>query len=452
MQKILLASIYLAVNFICSNLNGQSVLRNKTELKLNLNESGSLYIKSTLLNQTWVRFNQSNPGTLVLGDLKNQTLDIGLRRTRFQLYGQVSDHVFFYFQAGQNNFNYLAGQNSGNNGNRKNQFFVHDALAEYRIKPGSDLLHLGAGLTITNGLSRFSQPSIGTIMSMDVPVFAQATVDATDEFSRKLSVYARGQLGKLDYRFVLSDPFPITSNGQAQIPIQPDQATFSWNRHRKQFQGLFILNLLEKESCTTPYMTGTYLGKKRILNLETGFVTQRDATWSGTLSSPVYHPLSLWSLAIFADHPVGSEGAAFNGYIGYFNTNYGPGYLRYNGIMNPANGTAYSPTPSGSYGNAFPMFGTGSAVYSQIGYQLPEKITFFGVGKIMPYFTWQRSDLHRLNGLMNVTSLGFNWLIDDHRSKFTLDWQQRPVYKQVGSELIPDSRKSQILLQYQVYF
>lgn len=120
--------------------------------------------------------------------------------------------------------------------------------------------------------------------------------------------------------------------------------------------------------------------------------------------------------------------------------------------MNPANGTAYSPTPSGSYGNAFPMFGTGSAVYSQIGYQLPEKITFFGVGKIMPYFTWQRSDLHRLNGLMNVTSLGFNWLIDDHRSKFTLDWQQRPVYKQVGSELIPDSRKSQILLQYQVYF
>ena len=41
----------------------------------------------------------------------------------------------------------------------------------------------------TNGLSRFSQPSIGTIVTMDVPVFAQATVDQTDEFSRKLSVY-----------------------------------------------------------------------------------------------------------------------------------------------------------------------------------------------------------------------------------------------------------------------
>jgi len=53
----------------------------------------------------------------------------------------------------------------------------------------------------------------GTIMSMDVPVFAQATVDQTDEFSRKLSVYARGQIGRLDYRLVLSDPFPVNTNG-----------------------------------------------------------------------------------------------------------------------------------------------------------------------------------------------------------------------------------------------
>src|SRR5882762_4141007 len=183
------------------------------ELRLKLNEDGSHYIKATFLNQIWFRGNQSNPGTSVLGTPANQTFDIGLRRTRLQLYGQLTDHVLFYFQFGQNNFNFLT-QNAGN---RKMEVFFHDALGEYKVKKGSDLLYLGGGLTITNELSRFSQPSIGTIMSMDVPVFAQATVDQTDEFSRKLSVYARGQLGKLDYRLVMSDPFPVNTNGSLLV-------------------------------------------------------------------------------------------------------------------------------------------------------------------------------------------------------------------------------------------
>jgi hypothetical protein len=37
-------------------------------------------------------------------------------------------------------------------------------------------------------------------------VFLQYTVDQTDQFARKLSIYARGQIGKLDYRLVMSDP------------------------------------------------------------------------------------------------------------------------------------------------------------------------------------------------------------------------------------------------------
>src|SRR5882672_9854776 len=176
------------------------------ELRLKLNDDGSHYIKATFLNQVWFRFNDSNPGTTVMGQPASQTFDIGLRRTRVQLYGQLTDHVLFYFQFGQNNFNFQT-QNAGN---RKMEVFFHDALGEYKVKKTSDLLYLGGGLTITNGLSRFSQPSIGTIMTMDVPVFAQATVDQTDEFSRKLSVYARGQVGRLDYRLVMSDPFPVT--------------------------------------------------------------------------------------------------------------------------------------------------------------------------------------------------------------------------------------------------
>lgn len=102
------------------------LLRAQTEfpdLQWKFNESGSHYVKATFLNQTWLRYNRSNPGTMVLGDPADQTFDIGLRRTRIQLYGQLTDHVFFYTQFGQNNFNYLAGQNSTNTGNRKVQVF-----------------------------------------------------------------------------------------------------------------------------------------------------------------------------------------------------------------------------------------------------------------------------------------------------------------------------------------
>ena len=183
----------------------------KTELKYNLNESGSHYFKVTFLNQTWLRYNQSNPGTTVNGDSKSETFDIGLRRTRMQLYGQINDRTFLYFQFGQNNFNYLNGFGNvqGAATNRKIAAFFHDAVGEYHVFKGKDYLKLGAGLTIVNGLSRFSQPGVSSILTLDVPVFAQATVDQTDEFSRKLSLYARGQVGKIDYRFALSDPFPI---------------------------------------------------------------------------------------------------------------------------------------------------------------------------------------------------------------------------------------------------
>src|SRR5258707_8029937 len=225
------------------------------ELRLKLNEDGSHYIKATFSNQTWFRYADYNAGTTVLGDSKSQGFDIGLRRTRFQLYGQLTDHVTFYFQFGQNNFNFISG-NGGvpdNNSpyvNRKTQFFIHDAMAVYRIKKGSDLLYLGGGLTIANGLSRFSQPSVSTIMSLDVPVFAQATVDQTDEFSRKLSVFARGQVGKLDYRVVLSDPFPITTNGTTTTILVANSpyASFSQVGHYKQYQGFFMWNFFEKES------------------------------------------------------------------------------------------------------------------------------------------------------------------------------------------------------------
>ncbi len=424
------------------------------EMKLKLNDDGSHYLKATFLNQVWVRYDQSNPNTTVLGEPTNKTFDIGLRRTRIQFYGQLTDHVFFYAQFGQNNFNYLAGQNANNNGNRKLQTFFHDALGEYKIWKGNDKLILGGGLTITNGLSRFSQPSVGTIMSLDVPVFAQATVDQTDEFSRKLSVYARGQIGKLDYRVVLSDPFPITSNGNPAPALSATNATFAFNQHHKQYQGFFAWNFFDKESHLTPYMTGAYLGKKKILNLEAGFITQKNATWTGDAVAQKYYTMNLFSVAIFYDAPLNTEkGTALNAYAGYYHTDYGNRYLRYNGIMNPANGSTNAAAPTNSFGNAFPMFGTGSQFYAQVGYLFKKDLLGEGYGTLMPYATVQGAKFDRLDKQMNVYDLGLNWLIKGHTSKITLDWQLRPTYSVAGADLIKDNKmKNQLTLQYQIFF
>jgi hypothetical protein len=91
--------------------------------------------------------------------------------------------------------------------------FIQDALAEYKIKKGNEALIFGGGLTIAGGLSRFTQPQLPNIMSVDLPIFAFPTFDLTDQSARKLSMYARGQIGKLDYRVVLSNPFPISTSG-----------------------------------------------------------------------------------------------------------------------------------------------------------------------------------------------------------------------------------------------
>ncbi len=439
-------------------VEGPALPKEKEALKFNLNESGTHYFQATFLNQTWVRIDQSNPGTMVNGQVQSHTFDIGLRRTRIQLYGQLTDRTFLYFQFGQNNFNSQFNYSANGGLNRKNAPFFHDALGEYKVFRGNEL-KLGGGLTIVNGLSRFSQPSIGTILTMDVPVFAQTTVDQTDEFSRKLSIYARGQVGKLDYRVVLSDPFPIQSNGAAPPAISPN-ASFAQKGHTHQFQTYLMYQFFEHENHTTPgYMTGTYLGKKKVFNVAAGFITQPKAMWhqpaNGT--DTAYSALTHWCIESFLDMPVNkASGTALSAYAGFFHLSFGPNYLRYNGIMNPATSTSNSNSLKGAgatYGNAFPMFGTGQVIYSQFGYLLANNLLGKNGGQLMPYTSWMHGTYDRLQGQsMDVITVGLNWFIKGHSSKLTLDYQNRPTYQTDASGTISrGSRRGSFVLQYQLF-
>ncbi len=437
MKKILILWVFVIG---LTNLQAQQI----NELKLKLNENGDRYIKATFLNQTWLRYNQSNPGTLVNNKAADNTFDIGLRRTRIQLFGQITPRVFFYTQLGMNNFNYA----SQNGGNRKLQVFFHDALGEFKVFKNNNKLKLGAGLTIAGGLSRFSQPSITSVMTMDVPIFAQATVEQTDQFARNLSFYARGQIGRLDYRVVLSDPFPVLTNGSTP-PAISENATFALQGHTMQYQTLLIWNFFDSESHTTPYMAGTYLGSKKVLNLEAGAIVHPKSTWSSDGTDTSYHAMLLWSVAAFMDMPVSDKGAAVNAYLGYFNTDYGPGYIRNNGAMNPANGSDGSSFNGG--GNLYPMFGTGQVVYAQAGYKFRDNL-FGELGTLMPYASGSLALYDRLADPVLVYNAGINWLINGHTGKLSLDYQNRPAYTANLAKPEVGARRSSVTLQYQIYF
>lgn len=481
--SIILLSL-LTLSSIKSQINDTAkkemtnTLPEKSALKFNINSDGSHYFQATFLNQTWVRFNESNPGTTQFQKNTPTTFDIGLRRTRIQLFGQINDRTFIYFQFGQNNynsaFNYApVAITSGTNttyiyGNRKLAPFFHDALCELKVSKGNEL-KIGGGLTIMNGLSRFAQPSIGTIMTMDVPVFLQYSVDQIDQFDRRLAIYARGIIKKVDYRIYLSDPFPIGTNGSTPAALSTN-ATFVnpvvlakgyGPGINKQFGGYLAYNFFENEAHSTPYMTGTNLGSKKVFNIAIGGVYQKAATWrqrldnSGLVKDTVYENMLHLSLETFLDMPLNKDkGTALNAFAGYYNTNYGKNYLRYNGLMNPATGSiANNLLQSSAYGNAFPMFGTGQVVYTQLGILLSKKLLGEKNGQLMPYLSGQYADYFALqNKTMLVLSAGLNWFIQGHKSKLTLDYQNRPTYYKEGTLVKAGSRKSCLVLQYQIFF
>lgn len=416
--------------------------------------SGS--IKVQMVGQFWARYNESNPNTIQQGALADNTFDIGIRRARVQALGTINDRTTIFLHYGFNNMN----TNYGPNGNRKIQAFFHDVFGEYRVSDNNEL-KLGAGLAFVNGLSRFSQPAVIAMPTADIPVFGQATVEQIDNFGRKLSLTARGQIGPIDYRIALSDPFPITTNG---APLQPlgSSATFAQVGHSLQRQAYVIYQFRDHEPHQLSNMAGTYYGKKNVFNIAAGVMHQPRAMWRTLGADTLYEDMLLMAVESMYDAPIARDGTSLSAYVGLFNNNYGRNYLRYNGVMNPGTAnqagldstqikplTAFGP----SYGNAFPMFGTGQVVYSHVGVFLPKVV---GEAGLMPYVAATLSWYDRLDGhTTDIYNVGCSLLLDGIKSRLTLDIQNRPTYgistqESSYGQLVQGARKTQVVMQYQV--
>jgi hypothetical protein len=442
----------------------------KEGLKMYLSNDSSTWLKATVVMQVQARYDWNNPGSTVANYAQSQTADAGLRRLRFQLMGYVTKHVFVYTQFGMNNFNYLAP--------RKQDAFFHDAVAEYKVWENKKYLSFGAGLTTMGGPLRYSAPAVGSIMMADAPIYQQTTADQNDQFGRKLGVYIKGQVGKFDYRVGVAKPFPV----QTMVPAlgTPGAATFdtAYATNAKfaptppnlQYQGYFKWHFLDVESNDVAYNTGTYLGKKRMLTLGAGFQYQQNAmryydaatvpaapTAAQIAQNLAYQNLAILGVDLFYDAPVNKEkGSAISAYAAYSYADYGHDYLRYNGVMNMASGNNNTGVYNkNSYGNAFPMMGTGSTEFVQLGYKFKNDL-FKKHGTLQPYVGVQVSQYQALGSFnMTVADVGVNWLVSGY-NKISLNYQSRPVYQEDSKTVtyteINSARRGMLYLQYQISF
>lgn len=420
------------------------------EVKLFLNPEQTHWVKGTGLGQIWVRYTDLNPGSMIYDTPKDQTFDVGLRRVRYQVMGQVTDQVFIYTQFGINSFGSLSGRKSG--------LFLHDVTAEYAVIKTK--LSFGAGLHGWNGTVRYSSSAVGSILGLDLPYIEESTNDITDQFVRKLGVYAKGQLGSLDYRISVSNPFPIQT-ALSPVPTLPvnvaNIAYYSTAAPAINYQGYFFWQFLDKETIQTPYMTGSYLGKKRVFNIGMGFSTQAHALeYRKSETGPILQQDSKqFGLDFFYDAPLDeSKGTALTAYAAMISYDFGPNYLRNAGAMNPANGVNSMGSFNGA-GNNAPLIGTGLVYYTQVGY-LMKKDLLGTLGTLQPYAQLSISDYERVQTPVSLYDFGINWLQAGHRSKLSLDYQSRQVLvKGTAEKLVKNEeepRKGMLVLQYQFSF
>jgi len=427
-------------------------------LTLRLNETGSKYVRFIMWHQMWATYTTNNPGTLdVNGKPQDAAFDIAIRRSRFLAYSQISPRFLILTHWGINNASFINGGSAGTLGNggsaqglggKRPQLYIHDAWTEFAVKPNA--LHVGMGLHYWNGVSRLSSASTLNFMTLDAPIFNWYNIEGTDQFARQFGIYAKGQVGRLDYRVALNKPY-VFGLAETAVP-RTGNATNVFNE-RVSYSGYFNWMFKEQESNLLPYFVNTYLGQKEVFNIGAGFYHHRGATASrgtGEDSALRLYDQTCLGVDLFYDRPINkAKGTALSIYGVYYNYDFGPNYLRNLGILNQhANPVAAAESFSGA-GNLQPTIGTGSIGYLQAGYKLP---TMKNGTSFMPYVAATYKDFERLEDPSVQFDVGLNYLLNNHNAKVTLQYSQRPVYTQgAGGTLQNTDSRSEVILQTHIF-
>lgn len=403
-----------------------------------LNDDHSRYISFSGYAELWARYAQLNPGSLINNEAKSEVSDLSLRRVRVKMTYKPTEKLMFVLQGGTTNVNM--------NAKASNYFDLLDAYAEYSF---NDKIAFGAGRSTWRGLSRFSTGPLNTLL-YDLPAYATSNAGATDYTVRELGAYIKGQLGKFDYRLVVADPYTMsTSDPKVNV------ASFSKNSPNKDFSGYFRYAFLDKENISTPFNSGTYVGKKNVLSLGAGFDYIHDAMWHQDINkNTINDDMKSFAVDLFYDAPLNKEkGTSISAYGMAMHNDYGPNYVRYVGTNNPATSVDITQASLNGSGNAMPVIGTGNTYYVQLGGTLPylnkEKKNL----QLQPAVGMQLSNLKGLHDNAVIYDAGISLLMNGMSSRLTFDAQNRPIFTGDPSHnAVVSDRQWQFVLKYRIDF
>lgn len=408
-----------------------------TGIRFKFDEAGNRYLKMNIWTQIWFRGIENNPGTAVNTQPQDWSLDVGFRRMRVQMFGQMSPRFTLMLQMGANNQSFASGGGSGTGANgagKRAPFYFHDAYGQFNIIHEKDpytktenrhTLSIGAGLHCWNGVSRLTNASTIHLLTADAPVFNWPTIEISDQLTRMFGVFAKGNLGKVGYRVSVNKPFMTSSK-----PTVGGPAVDNNRGNIVSYNGYFDYQFLEKDENTTSFLTGSYYGKKKVFNIGTGFLYSPNSTMrqpvAGVFES---HAITALGVDIYYDTPVGSKekDMSLTLYSVFYDYDFGKDYLRTTAIMNPGtiDSTYIGPKAMEGYGSSRYLLGTGRMWYTQAAFMLPE---FSKALRIQPYVAYTWKDLQALNQPGHYYNAGINLLFDGNNAKISLEYNSRALY------------------------
>jgi hypothetical protein len=409
---VLFMSLFLATQAQKKEQKLQAPTEYGSGFKVNFNEDGSKYFRLITWHQFWLK------GQLPATSSDDFTLTPSLRRSRFLMFAQLTDRFLILTHLGLNNLSATGLDPTGQSSNA--QLFMHDAWIEYKV---FDFLYLGGGLHYWNGISRGSNQSTLNMLPLDNPRHAWATIGTSDQFARHLGIYAKGKIGKIDYRFAWNQAMVNSIDQNMGLLARQDTAVYTGRatlglEAAHVFAGYVNYEFWDQESNKLPYFVGTYFGGKKVFNLGAGFYSHPKGTIKLDNSDTIPQNVNIFAVDAFLELPFGQKNSSATAYLSYQNNNYGQNYQ--------LAGTSQS------------VF-TGGVIYFQGGIVLPHKGSFAW----QPYITLTQKSIEAYGESATDFGFGINALISGHHAKLTLEYRH--------SDLIQSAANNQILMQAVVF-
>jgi hypothetical protein len=437
-----------------SSLVGKIEKIAKSGAVVKFDDKGKSYLKLGMGVHFWYRYMGMNPGTYD----KNTEMpidyysDFALRRMRMSAMINLEGRHFLYTQFGVTSRASYDDLHSG--------IFFHDFWYKARV---ANKTYVGAGMHMWNGLSRLSNVSYATQITLDNPGVNFPNVNVADDFVRQYGIFIQGQLKRIDYNFSVNKPMMPANSSK----IYNDKEIFelgnldvAYNRYHSNFnfKGYVSYSFLEKESvATTPFKQMTYFGDKgTFLNVGGGFQYTPEATGVLEFDESIdvkptvkqYGQLALsvdlWYEKAFANKSV------LNVYTAYYRYEYGPNYLKASSVMGGfASSDFYDDTPAQGAGiNQFSI-GTGNVGYFSVSYVLPQTI-LKNKKKLMPFYAVTYKDFDGLNQSSFQHDFGAHYLLLGNNVKLSAQYSTRPIFDSTTLKVVEN--KGAFILQLQAKF